>query len=146
MVWLVEHKLIVAVDSFCQLRNEKRNYGKEEEEKAGDSEILVYPTSTIVVVENTSTCGDIMDDLKKAIIISFAGGLACGFSVGCGVGYVIGSGKKSRIENKQGYPGYIVWWIPPSLTQNESYLLLASSAVLTALIVPLIALDLQRKD
>ena len=86
-----------------------------------------------------------MNDLKKAIIISFAGGLACGFSVGVGVGYVIGSGgKKSRIENEQGYPGYIVWWVPPSLTPNESYLLLASSAVLTALVIPLLAFDLQK--
>jgi len=32
-----------------------------------------------------------MDPIKKAILISFAGGCLCGFSAGFGVGYVYGS-------------------------------------------------------
>ena len=82
-----------------------------------------------------------MNDLKKAILISFAGGLACGFSVGMGVGYVIGFEKRSRIDYEYGNGR---WTLPPSLTQRESHILLASSAVLTASMVPLLALALQK--
>ena len=36
-----------------------------------------------------------MDDVKRAIVISFTGGVLCGFSVGFGVGYVFGEHKWS---------------------------------------------------
>ena len=70
-----------------------------------------------------------MDPIKKAILISFAGGCLCGFSAGFGVGYVYGSRPQQGTIRKT-----------DSSPTAEAQLAYASAVLASVVIVPLLLL------